>query len=90
MDVRQLFDPGSSTYSYLLWNPACQAVLIDPVRDQLTRDLRLVRKLRLNLRYTLETHVHTDHVTGSGLLRRALNSLSLCMKTAAPCALISC
>jgi sulfur dioxygenase len=78
MDVRQLFDPGSSTYSYLLWAPACrEAVLIDPVQDQVTRDLRLVRKHRLNLRYTLETHVHADHVTGSGLLRRALNSLVL-------------
>ena len=58
MEVRQLFDPGSSTYSYLLWDPAClEAVLIDPVQDQITRDLRLVRKLGLNLRYTLETHV---------------------------------
>ncbi len=78
MEVRQLFDPGSSTYSYLLWDPASrEAVLIDPVQDQITRDLRLVRKLRLNLRYTLETHVHTDHITGSGLLRRTLNSLVL-------------
>ena len=78
MEVRQLFDPGSSTYSYLLWEPASrEAVLIDPVQDQVTRDLRLVRKLGLNLRYTLETHVHADHITGAGLLRRALNSLVL-------------
>ena len=78
MEVRQLFDPGSSTYSYLLWDPASrEAVLIDPVQDQVTRDLRLVRKLGLKLRYTLETHVHADHITGSGLLRRALNSLVL-------------
>jgi sulfur dioxygenase len=78
MEVRQLFDPGSSTYSYLLWDPdSREAVLIDPVQDQITRDLRLLRKLGLNLRYTLETHVHADHITGSGLLRRALNSLVL-------------
>jgi len=78
MEVHQLFDPGSSTYSYLLWDPASrEAVLIDPVQDQVTRDLRLVRKLGLKLRYTLETHVHADHITGSGLLRRALNSLVL-------------
>ena len=78
MEVRQLFDPGSSTYSYLLWEPASrEAVLIDPVQDQITRDLRLIRKHGLLLRYTLETHVHTDHITGSGLLRRALNSLVL-------------
>jgi sulfur dioxygenase len=78
MEVRQLFDPGSSTYSYLLWDPASrEAALIDPVQDQITRDIRLIRKLGLILRYTLETHVHADHITGSGLLRRALNSLVL-------------
>ncbi len=78
MEVRQLFDPGSSTYSYLLWDPASrEAVLIDPVQDQITRDIRLIRKLRLILRYTLETHIHADHITGSGLLRKTLNSLVL-------------
>lgn len=78
MEVRQLFDPGSSTFSYLLWDPASRvAVLIDPVQDQITRDIRLIRKLGLILRHTLETHVHADHITGSGLLRRALNSLVL-------------
>jgi len=78
MEVRQLFDPGSSTYSYLLWEPVSrEAVLIDPVQDQITRDLRQIRKHGLQLRYTLETHVHADHITGSGLLRRALDSLVL-------------
>jgi sulfur dioxygenase len=78
MEVRQLFDPGSSTYSYLLWEPASrEAVLIDPVQDQITRDLRLVRKHDLKLRYTLETQVHANHLTGSGLLRRTLDSLVL-------------
>jgi glyoxylase-like metal-dependent hydrolase (beta-lactamase superfamily II) len=76
MEVRQLFDPGSSTYSYLLWDPDSRdAVLIDPVQDQITRDIRLIRKHGLKLRYTMETHVHADHITGSGLLRRAMNSL---------------
>jgi len=76
MEVRQLFDPGSSTYSYLLWEPGSrEAVLIDPVQDQITRDIRLIRKLGLYLRYTLETQVHANHITGSGLLRKALNSL---------------
>ena len=75
-EVRQLFDPASSTYSYLLWDPASrEAVLIDPVQDQITRDLQLIRQFDLLLRYTLETHVHADHVTGSGLLRKTLNSL---------------
>ena len=78
MQVRQLLDPVSSSYSYLLWEPVSrEAALIDPVRDQVTRDLRLIRELDVQLRYTLETHVHADHITGSGLLRRALNSLVL-------------
>jgi sulfur dioxygenase len=78
MEVRQLFDPESSTYSYLLWDPdSREAVLIDPVQDQITRDLRYIRKHGLILRYTLETHVHADHITGSGLLRKTLNSLVL-------------
>jgi sulfur dioxygenase len=77
-EVRQLFDPASSTYSYLLWDPASrEALLIDPVQDQITRDLQLIRKFDLRLCYTFETHVHADHVTGSGLLRKALNSLVL-------------
>ena len=78
MEVRQLFDPGSSTYSYLLWEPVSrESVMIDPVQDQVTRDLHLIRKQRLQLRYTLETHLSTDYVTGSGLLRKVLDSLVL-------------
>jgi glyoxylase-like metal-dependent hydrolase (beta-lactamase superfamily II) len=76
MALRQLFDPGSSTYSYLVWDrESREAALIDPVEEQVDRDIRLLRELGLKLRYTLETHVHADHVTGSGILRNRLNSL---------------
>jgi len=76
MQVRQLFDPESSTYSYLVWDPdSREAALIDPVQEQVDRDIQLIRELHLKLRYTLETHVHADHITGSGLLRRSLNSI---------------
>ncbi|MDH3831087.1 MAG: MBL fold metallo-hydrolase [Gammaproteobacteria bacterium] len=76
MQIRQLFDPESSTFSYLLWDDSTrEAALIDPVQTQVHRDVQLVRELRLILKYTLETHVHADHVTGSGLLRQALNSI---------------
>jgi glyoxylase-like metal-dependent hydrolase (beta-lactamase superfamily II) len=78
MEIRQLLDPHSSTYSYLLWDAQTRdAALIDPVLDQAARDIRLVRELGLTLRYTLETDVHADHVTASGLLRRRLNSIVL-------------
>ena len=76
MNYQQLFDPASSTYSYLLWDPESRdAALIDPVVDQTGRDIAVVERLRLRLRYTLETHMHTDHITGSGALRNALNSI---------------
>jgi glyoxylase-like metal-dependent hydrolase (beta-lactamase superfamily II) len=78
MELRQLFDPESSTYTYLLWDTISrEAALIDPVQGQVMRDIRLIRELGLTLRYTLETHIHADHITGSGLLRRTLNSIVL-------------
>ena len=72
---RQLFDPPSSTYSYLLADSeTLDAVLIDPVFEQARRDATLVQELGLRLRWTLETHVHADHVTGGWLLRQRLGS----------------
>ena len=72
---RQLFDPQSSTYSYLLGDKESgEAVLIDPVFEQSARDAALVRELGLKLAYTLETHVHADHVTGGATLRAHLGS----------------
>jgi glyoxylase-like metal-dependent hydrolase (beta-lactamase superfamily II) len=78
MEIRQLFDPDSSTYTYLVWDARSrEAALIDPVRQQVGRDIRLVRQLELKLRYTLETHIHADHITGAGAIRNILNSIVL-------------
>ncbi len=75
MLFRQLFDAETSTYSYLLADTRTrEAVLIDSVREHLERDTTLLRELELRLVYTLETHVHADHVTASGLLRERLGS----------------
>jgi len=75
MLFRQLFDPQSSTYSYLLADrEGGEAVLIDPVFEQVPRDSALIRELGLTLGWTLETHVHADHVTGAWLLRQRLGS----------------
>jgi glyoxylase-like metal-dependent hydrolase (beta-lactamase superfamily II)/rhodanese-related sulfurtransferase len=75
MILRQLFDPQSSTYTYLLGDAASrEAVLIDPVFEQARRDAALVGELGLRLVWTLETHVHADHVTGASLLRQKLGS----------------
>ncbi len=78
MIFRQLFEPETSTYSYLL---ACErtrrAVLIDPVASEINDYFQLLQAFNLTLIYTFETHVHADHVTGSGLLREKLGSKSV-------------
>ncbi len=75
MIFRQLFDPQSSTYSYLLADRRSrQAVLIDPVFEQVRRDAALIHELDLELAATLDTHVHADHVTGAWLLKDQLGS----------------
>jgi glyoxylase-like metal-dependent hydrolase (beta-lactamase superfamily II)/rhodanese-related sulfurtransferase len=72
---RQLFDPQSATYTYLLADGASrEALLVDPVFEQARRDAALIEELGLRLKWTLETHVHADHVTGAWLLRQKLGS----------------
>jgi sulfur dioxygenase len=68
---RQLFDPPSSTYTYLLADGRTgAAVIIDVVFEQVRRDAALIEELGLRLIYALETHVHADHVTGAWLLKQ--------------------
>ena len=75
MLFRQLYDAVSSTYSYLLADPASRkAVLIDPVFEKHRRDAALIRELELDLLYTIDTHCHADHVTGAWLMKRDLKS----------------
>jgi sulfur dioxygenase len=70
MLFRQLFDQETWTYTYLVADPDTQeAALIDPVIEQVERDFKLLNELGLTLKYCLETHVHADHVTGTGKLR---------------------
>lgn len=68
---RQLFEPDSCSYSYLLGCPETeQAIIIDPVLETVQRDLELLKQLGLTLVYTVETHVHADHLTGAQALRQ--------------------
>jgi glyoxylase-like metal-dependent hydrolase (beta-lactamase superfamily II)/rhodanese-related sulfurtransferase len=73
MIFRQLFDPVSSTYTYLLGDGG-EALLIDPVYEHVPRDLALLQELGLKLLATLDTHVHADHVTGAWRLRQRSGS----------------
>lgn len=75
---RTLFDRESSTYTYLLADAETrEAALIDPVIDQVERDAQVLEELGLRLVHTFETHVHADHVAGSGVLRQRLGSRSV-------------
>ncbi len=68
---RQFFDPESSTYTYLIADSQTKAaVLVDTVLEQVERDLQVLHDLGLTLRYCLETHIHADHITGAGKLRK--------------------
>ncbi len=72
MIFRQLFDADSSTYTYILGcDRTHEAVIIDPVFEQHTRDVALLRELGLRIKYSLDTHVHADHVTGAWLLKES-------------------
>jgi sulfur dioxygenase len=72
---RQLVDLQSSTYTYLLADgDGGEAVLIDPVFEQMQRDAALIAELGLRLCWTLETHVHADHVTAAWVLKQRLGS----------------
>jgi sulfur dioxygenase len=75
MIFRQLFEPISSTYTYLIGcDETREAALIDPVLEAIDRDLALLGELGLTLKYTVETHIHADHVTGAARLREATGS----------------
>ena len=78
MIFRQLFETETSTYSYLL---GCErtrrALLIDPVASEIEQYLQLLHSLNLKLIYTLETHVHADHITAAGQLREQVGSKSV-------------
>jgi glyoxylase-like metal-dependent hydrolase (beta-lactamase superfamily II)/rhodanese-related sulfurtransferase len=67
---RQLFEPVSCTYTYLLASRAGgEALIIDPVLDKVERYLQLIRELDLKLVKALDTHLHADHLSGLGALR---------------------
>jgi len=70
MLFRQLFDKESSTYTYLIADKITQeAIFVDPVLEQLNRDILLLEQLGLKLRFCLETHLHADHITATSKLR---------------------
>jgi len=75
MIFRQLFEELSSTYTYLIGSEATgQALLIDPVLPTWQRDLEVLGDLGLTLAYTVETHIHADHITSAKMLKQEAGS----------------
>ena len=75
MIFRQLFEPVSSTYTYLLGcEQTGQAILIDPVINSMDRDLEALHGLGLRLACTIDTHIHADHITAALELKKRVGS----------------
>ncbi|MDG4812386.1 MBL fold metallo-hydrolase [Hydrogenovibrio sp. 3SP14C1] len=73
MKIRQLFDYDTWTYTYLLWDEKTkEAAVIDSVLEKVDRDEQHIKELGLNVKYLLETHIHADHITGAGPLRKRM------------------
>lgn len=78
MLFRQQLDKETSTYTYLIADEQTKAaILVDPVIEQVERDLQLMQELGLQLRYCMETHIHADHITGTGKLREKTGCLGI-------------
>ncbi|MGI0482462.1 MBL fold metallo-hydrolase [Geminocystis sp. CENA526] len=87
MLFRQLFDRDTWTYTYLIGDiDSKEAILVDPVLEQVERDLQLITELGLTLKYSMDTHVHADHITGTGKLRE----LTQCMGIVPEKAQVNC
>jgi glyoxylase-like metal-dependent hydrolase (beta-lactamase superfamily II) len=73
---RQFFEPISSTYTYLLADGVTrEALLLDSVQETMDRDLQIIQEMKLDLKILLETHIHADHITASGPIRKKTGAL---------------
>lgn len=75
---RQMFDATSSTYTYLLASRAGgEALIIDPVKEQMPQYLQVIDQLELKLVHAIDTHTHADHITALGDLRDATHCVTV-------------
>ena len=74
MNIRQLIDNETCTYTYLVWDSdSLEAIVIDPVLEKINRDLDYINKLNLNLKYIIR-HMHADHITGALQIKKTTNA----------------
>jgi selenocysteine lyase/cysteine desulfurase/glyoxylase-like metal-dependent hydrolase (beta-lactamase superfamily II)/rhodanese-related sulfurtransferase len=83
----EVLQPEAACRSFLVADPESgEAMLVDPVREQVDHYLDLLKARRLRLRYTLETHTHADHLSGSMRLKELTGALMLMHEASpAPC-----
>ncbi|HHC74464.1 MAG TPA: MBL fold metallo-hydrolase, partial [Thiothrix sp.] len=75
MIFKQLFDPDTSTLTYIIADAVTRdAVIIDPVYGQAERDLAALNSIGATLKFIAETHVHADHITGARALKAATHA----------------
>ena len=78
MIFRQVFDNKSSTYTYLIASAkGREAVIIDPVIENVESYIKLLNELDLKLVKVIDTHIHADHVTGASKLKQVTNCSTL-------------
>ena len=78
MIFRQLFDKKSSTYTYLIASSnGREALIIDPVEDNVAEYVKLLEELNLKLVKVIDTHIHADHITGASKLKNKTNCTTI-------------
>ena len=78
MIFKQIFDTESSTYTYLIASAkGREAVIIDPVIENVDNYIKILGELDLKLVKVIDTHIHADHVTGATKLKKATNCTTL-------------
>ena len=78
MIFKQIFDTKSSTYTYIIASAkGREAVIIDPVLENVNEYIQLLKELDLKLVKVIDTHIHADHVTGATKLKQATNCITL-------------
>jgi glyoxylase-like metal-dependent hydrolase (beta-lactamase superfamily II) len=78
MIFKQLFDTKSSTYTYIVSSgQGREALIIDPVIENVTEYINVLKELNLQLVKVIDTHIHADHITGASKLKQATSCMIL-------------
>ena len=78
MIFKQVFDTNTSTYTYLIASAkGREAVIIDPVLENVEEYISVLKQLDLKLVKVIDTHIHADHITGASKLKQATNCITI-------------